>query len=90
MLFGDFFKDAIFVNAEIHRAIVCFDVRNFTARCNWQLHGFVGSSVLAGSGGCGCAYYMYLINPAAARRQSKKPHHADLHTAGQQVLHGLV
>jgi NADH-quinone oxidoreductase subunit L len=63
MLFGDFFKDAIFVNAEIHRAMFVLS-EEFHGPVQLALHGFSAAPFWLALAGVVTAYYMYLVNPA--------------------------
>jgi NADH-quinone oxidoreductase subunit L len=63
MLFGDFFKDAIFVNAEIHRAMLVLS-EEFHGPVQLALHGFSAAPFWLALAGVVTAYYMYLVNPA--------------------------
>ena len=63
MLFGDFFKDAIFVNAEIHRAMTALSAE-FHGPVQLALHGFMAAPFWLALGGVATAYYMYMVNPA--------------------------
>ncbi|MBP9149042.1 MAG: NADH-quinone oxidoreductase subunit L [Rhodoferax sp.] len=63
MLFGDFFKDAIFVNAEYHRAMAALSAE-FHGPVQLALHGFMAAPFWLALGGVATAYYMYMVNPA--------------------------
>ncbi len=63
MLFGDLFKDAIFVNTEIHKAMAVL-------RAEWHgplqlaVHGLTAAPFWLAVGGVALAYYLYIVNPA--------------------------
>ncbi len=63
MLFGDFFKDAIFVNTDIHKAMEVL-------RAEWHgpvqlaLHGLTAAPFWLAVAGVALAYYLYIVNPA--------------------------
>jgi NADH-quinone oxidoreductase subunit L len=63
MLFGDFFKDAIFVNAEIHQAMTVL-AAEFHGPVALALHGFMAAPFWLALAGVVSAYYMYMVNPA--------------------------
>ncbi len=63
MLFGDFFKDAIFVNVELHRAMTALSAE-FHGPVQLALHGFMAAPFWLALGGVATAYYMYMVNPA--------------------------
>ncbi len=63
MLFGDFFKDAIFVNAEIHQAMTVLGAQ-FQGPVALALHGLVTAPFWLALAGVVSAYYMYMVNPA--------------------------
>jgi NADH-quinone oxidoreductase subunit L len=63
MLFGDFFKDAIFVNAEIHQAMTLLG-EEFHGPVALALHGFMAAPFWLALAGVVSAYYMYMVNPA--------------------------
>ncbi|MBP9906204.1 MAG: NADH-quinone oxidoreductase subunit L [Rhodoferax sp.] len=63
MLFGDFFKDAIFVNAEVHRAMLVLR-EEFHGPVQLALHGFSAAPFWLALAGVVMAYYMYMVNPA--------------------------
>jgi NADH-quinone oxidoreductase subunit L len=63
MLFGDFFKDAIFVNGQIHQAME--SLRNeFHSPVQMAIHGLTAAPFWLALSGVLTAYYMYMINPA--------------------------
>jgi NADH-quinone oxidoreductase subunit L len=63
MLFGDYFKDAIFVNAEIHQAMKLLG-EEFHGPVALALHGFMAAPFWLALAGVVSAYYMYMVNPA--------------------------
>jgi len=63
MLFGDFFADAILVNAEIHQAMTLLG-EEFHGPVALALHGFMAAPFWLALAGVGSAYYMYMVNPA--------------------------
>jgi len=63
MLFGDFFKDAIFVNFEIHKAMEMIR-EEFHGPAQMALHGLTTAPFWLALSGVVLAYYMYLVNPA--------------------------
>ena len=63
MLFGDFFKDAIFVNAEIHQAMTLLG-EEFHGPVALALHGFMAAPFWLALAGVVTSYYMYMVNPA--------------------------
>ncbi len=63
MLFGDFFKDAIFVNAEIHQAMTLLG-EEFHGPVALALHGFMAAPFWLALAGVVSAYYLYMVNPA--------------------------
>jgi NADH-quinone oxidoreductase subunit L len=63
MLFGDFLKDAIFVNAEIHQAMTVL-AAEFHGPVALALHGFMAAPFWLALAGVVSAYYMYMVNPA--------------------------
>ena len=63
MLFGDFFKDAIFVNAEIHKAMELLR-EEFHGPVQLALHGLSAAPFWLALAGVVTAYYMYMVNPA--------------------------
>ncbi len=74
MLFGDFFKDAIFVNHELHNAMEMIR-EEFHGPAQMALHGLLTVPFWLAATGVALAYYMYMINPAlpAAIKRSFKP-----------------
>ncbi|MFM2274599.1 MAG: NADH-quinone oxidoreductase subunit [Pseudomonadota bacterium] len=63
MLFGDFFKDAIFVNHEIHKAMEVLQ-EEFHGPAQLALHGLTAAPFWLALGGVAMSYYMYMVNPA--------------------------
>ena len=63
MLFGEFFKDAIFVNSEIHLAMVEL-AKGFHGPVKMVLHGLTTAPFWLALAGVASAYYMYMVNPA--------------------------
>jgi NADH-quinone oxidoreductase subunit L len=63
MLFGDYFKDAIFVNAEIHQAMKLLG-EEFHGPVALALHGFMAAPFWLALAGVATSYYMYMVNPA--------------------------
>ena len=63
MLFGEFFKDAIFVNSEIHLAMVEL-AKGFHGPVKMVLHGLTTAPFWLALAGVAFAYYMYMVNPA--------------------------
>ena len=63
MLFGDFFKDAIFVNLERHPAMEEL-AKTFIGPAQMALHGLMTAPFWLALAGVTLAYYMYLVNPA--------------------------
>lgn len=63
MLYGDFFKDAIFVDLEKHHAM---EELKHLFHGPWQmaLHGLMAPPFWLALGGSVLAWYMYMINPA--------------------------
>ena len=63
MLFGDFFKDAIFVNSDIHQAMTVLS-EEFHGPLQLALHGLTSLPFWLALSGVVSAYYMYIVNPA--------------------------
>lgn len=63
MLFGDFFKDAIFVNQDIHKALGVLR-EEFHGPVQLALHSLTSAPFWLAISGVACAYYMYMLNPA--------------------------
>jgi len=74
MLFGDFFKDAIFVNLEHHPAMEEL-AHEFQGPLQMALHAFTSLPFWLALAGVVTAWYMYLVNPAlpAAIRKIFQP-----------------
>ncbi len=74
MLFGDFLKDAITINAEAHPAMVRF-AEIFHGPLAMVSHAFFTPPLYLAAAGALAAWYMYLINPAvpAAIGRALKP-----------------
>ena len=67
LLFGEFLKDAIYVNHEIHTAMETLR-RDFHGAFALALHGFVTLPFWLAAGGVATAYYFYMVNPALPAR----------------------
>lgn len=63
MLFGDFLKDAIFVNTDIHNAMMVL-AEEFHGPVQLALHGLTSLPFWLALSGVASAYYMYIVNPA--------------------------
>jgi NADH-quinone oxidoreductase subunit L len=63
MLFGDFLKDAIFVNTEIHEGMLLL-AEEFHGPAQLALHGLTSLPFWLALSGVASAYYMYIVNPA--------------------------
>jgi NADH-quinone oxidoreductase subunit L len=63
MLFGDFFKDAIFVNLELHKAMDALR-EEFHGPLQMALHGLSAAPFWLALTGVASAYYLYMVNPA--------------------------
>jgi NADH-quinone oxidoreductase subunit L len=63
MLFGDFFKDAIFVNLELHKAMDALR-EEFHGPLQLALHGLSAAPFWLALAGVASAYYLYMVNPA--------------------------
>ncbi|MDI1238778.1 MAG: NADH-quinone oxidoreductase subunit L [Polaromonas sp.] len=63
MLFGDFLKDAIIVNAEKHPAMAEL-AEMFHGPAQMALHGLKTAPFWLALAGVAMAYYMYMVNPA--------------------------
>jgi NADH-quinone oxidoreductase subunit L len=63
MLFGDFFKDAIFVDAQKHGAMAGLE-EAFHGAGAMALHGLSTAPFWLAVAGVALSYYMYLVNPA--------------------------
>jgi NADH-quinone oxidoreductase subunit L len=63
MLFGEFFKDAIFVDAAKHPAMAVI-TKNFHGAVQYALHSLAALPTWLAVAGVALSYYMYIINPA--------------------------
>jgi NADH-quinone oxidoreductase subunit L len=63
MLFGDFFKGAIFVNAELHKTMEVLR-EEFHGPVQLALHGLSAAPFWLALAGVVSSYYMYMVNPA--------------------------
>jgi NADH-quinone oxidoreductase subunit L len=63
MLFGEFFKDAIFVNAEVHPVMEELG-HAFHGPLQMALHAFGTLPFWLALSGVALSYYMYMVNPA--------------------------
>jgi len=63
MLFGDFLKDAIIVNADRHPAMAEL-AKMFHGPAQMALHGLMTAPFWLALAGVVSAYYMYMVNPA--------------------------
>ncbi len=74
MLFGDFFKDSIFVDAARHPAMQELAAA-FHGPVAMALHAFSTAPFWLALAGVVCAYYMYMVNPAlpAAIKRGVQP-----------------
>lgn len=63
MLFGDFFKDAIFVNTEKHEAMTVL-AKAFHGPVQMALHALTTLPFVLALAGVLTSYYMYMVNPA--------------------------
>jgi NADH-quinone oxidoreductase subunit L len=63
MLFGDFFKDAIFVDGSKHMAMQEL-AKEFHGAAQLALHGLMTLPFWLAFSGVALSYYMYIINPA--------------------------
>jgi len=74
MLFGEFFKDAIFVDAAKHPVMQEL-AEAFHGPVAMALHAFSTAPFWLALAGVVCAYYMYMINPAlpAAIKRAAQP-----------------
>ena len=71
MLFGDFFKDSIFVNLEIHKAMEALR-EDFHGPAQLAFHGLTSAPFWLALSGVALAYYLYLVNPALPAAIKKK------------------
>jgi len=63
MLFGDFFKDAIYVNANLHPAMHELH-EEFHGALEMAVHALSSVPLLLAWSGLTLSYYMYMVNPA--------------------------
>jgi hypothetical protein len=63
MLFGDFFKDSIFVNGTLHPAMTAL-AEEFHGPVAMALHGLQTAPFWLALAGVALSYYMYMVNPA--------------------------
>jgi NADH-quinone oxidoreductase subunit L len=63
MLYGEFFKDSIFVNLEKHPALEEM-AKVFHGPVQMALHGLTAAPFWLALAGVALSYYMYLVNPA--------------------------
>ena len=63
MLFGDFFKDAIFVDGAKHMAMAEL-AKEFHGAAQLALHGLMTLPFWLAVAGVALSYYMYIVNPA--------------------------
>jgi NADH-quinone oxidoreductase subunit L len=77
MLFGDFLKDAIIVNADKHPAMAEL-AKIFHGPAQMALHGLMTAPFWLALAGVAAAYYMYMVNPAlpAAIKRRVEPIYA--------------
>ncbi len=72
MLYGDFLKDAIFVNPEAHAAMGAL-AKAFHGPLQMAVHALPTAPCWLALAGVGAAYYMYMVNPslpAAVRKHA--------------------
>src|SRR6478672_10496847 len=67
MLYGDFFKDSIFVDLERHPAIEEM-AKEFHGAAAMALHGLTSPVFWLAAAGVALAYYMYMVNTALPAR----------------------
>jgi len=70
MLYGDFFKDAIFVNLERHPALEEM-AKEFHGPLAMALHGFISPVFWLAFFGVALAWYMYMVNTALPAKIQK-------------------
>ena len=63
MLFGEFFKDAIYVNENIHKAMEVLR-EEFHGPAQLALHGLTAAPFWLALSGVALSYYLYMVNPA--------------------------
>jgi NADH-quinone oxidoreductase subunit L len=67
VVYGDFFKDSIFINAERHPAVEEM-AREFHGPLSMALHGFAGPVFWLALAGAVAAWYLYMVNTALPAR----------------------
>jgi NADH-quinone oxidoreductase subunit L len=67
MLYGDFFKDSIFVNAELH-PVMEHMAKEFHGPVQMALHGLMTPVFWLAAAGVALAYYLYMVNTALPAR----------------------
>ena len=74
MLFGDFFRDAIFVNEHIHKAMEVLR-EEYHGPVQLAVHGLTSAPFWLALAGVVTSYYMYMVNPAlpAAIKRNVQP-----------------
>ena len=73
MLFGNFFKDAIFVNLERHPVMEEL-AKLFHGPVQMALHGLTAAPFWLALSGVALSYYMYMVNPALPAAIKRKLH----------------
>jgi NADH-quinone oxidoreductase subunit L len=63
MLYGGFFKDAIFINAEKHKALEVMG-EEFHGAWAMAVHALTTMPFILAGAGVALSYYMYMLNPA--------------------------
>ncbi|MBC7917614.1 MAG: NADH-quinone oxidoreductase subunit L [Rhodoferax sp.] len=63
MLFGDFFKDSVFINGTVHPAMAAL-AQEFHGPIAMALHGLQTAPFWLAVAGVALSYYMYMVNPA--------------------------
>jgi NADH-quinone oxidoreductase subunit L len=63
MLYGGFFKDAIFINAEKHKALEVMG-EEFHGAWAMAMHALTTMPFILAVAGVALSYYMYMVNPA--------------------------
>lgn len=63
MLFGEFLKDAIFVNLELHPAMAVL-AEEFHGALGLALHGLMTPPFWLAFAGVASSYYLYIVNPS--------------------------
>jgi NADH-quinone oxidoreductase subunit L len=74
MLYGGFFKDAIFINAEKHKALEVMG-EEFHGAWAMAVHALTTMPFILAVAGVALSYYMYMVNPAlpAAIKRTCQP-----------------